>query len=280
MSGTVSPLWRRVPPDVATRLARSLDRALERRDGEVTLFFRADDVAVPGRRFAAMAEIFTGHRMPLNLAVVPAWLTPVRWTALQHHVASVPEIACWHQHGWRHRNHEPPPAKKQEFGPARSAAPIRRDVARGRERLQRLMGGAFCPVFTPPWNRCCRNALDVLADLEFDAVSRSQGGGPPLPPELLDLSVNVDLHTRREPDPAEGWRLMMKELEAGIRSGWCGVMLHHPLMNRAACDFLDLLLETTARRPRIHPATFRELIDAATRLNPKPANGPTGQPSL
>lgn len=256
----VSPMWQSVPPDVGTRLERCLDGAMARADDPVILFFRADDVAVPSRRYDAMTGIFRAHRMPLNLAVVPAWLTPVRWQALRRPDRAAPELLCWHQHGWRHHNHQPPSGKKQEFGDLRPRQAIRRDLTRGRDRLRRLMGKDFCPVFTPPWNRCSRNALDLLEALSFAAVSRSRGSRPVPPSGLLDISVNVDLHTLREPDAGRGWRLLLSDIEAGILSGRCGVMIHHQFMNRAAIEFLDVLLNAVARHRRIRPVTFRDLI--------------------
>ena len=144
-------IWRKPVPDWRRRLEASIRRAASDGTGVTQLFFRADDVAVPGERFRDMLRVFAQNEVPLNLAVVPAWLTRERWRALSRLGASTPRLWCWHQHGWRHMNHEPQ-GKKQEFGPARPPEALRRDLDRGRERLQRLMGDCFYPVFTPPWS--------------------------------------------------------------------------------------------------------------------------------
>ena len=60
-----------------------------------------------------------------------------------------------HQHGYDHTNHETE-GKKQEFGPARPADAHRRDIQTGRDRLRDLLGDAFDPIFTPPWNPSIR----------------------------------------------------------------------------------------------------------------------------
>ena len=50
-------------------------------DHEIKVFFRADDIAVPSKNFSRMMDLFLSYRIPLCLAVVPAWLTPKRWEA-------------------------------------------------------------------------------------------------------------------------------------------------------------------------------------------------------
>ena len=142
-------IWRKPLPDWRQRMTTCVYEAAAARTTATRIFFRADDVAVPGERFREMIGLFEQHGVPLNLAVVPAWLTAPRWRALKHAGRAAAHLWCWHQHGWRHHNHEPR-GKKQEFGPARSPGALRRDLERGRRRLEALMGPSFFPVFTPP----------------------------------------------------------------------------------------------------------------------------------
>jgi len=258
MRADVFPMWLSVPADIDARVHRCLDSALEKAPPMVTVFFRADDVAVPGTRFNRLAATFTRNRMPLNLAVVPAWLTGPRWQTVRRLAKQVPGLFCWHQHGWRHVNHEPA-GKKQEFGPARSRREIKTDLLRGRQRLARIMGRDFFPVFTPPWNRCDGNTLALLSTLEYLAVSRSSGSLPPSPEKLADIPVNVDLHTLREKNPDTGWNRLLADLGCAVSGGICGVMIHHRFMNDAAFGFLDMLLKAVAQRRRFYPVTFKEL---------------------
>jgi peptidoglycan/xylan/chitin deacetylase (PgdA/CDA1 family) len=239
-----SALWRApLPPDLDARLARRLADGLAaaKAPRRVAVFFRADDIGVPGRRFARLVEIFQRHRAPLGLAVVPAWLTPARWERLAALTRGGAGLWCWHQHGWRHANHEPQ-GKKQEFGPARPAARVAADLRRGRQRLEALMGPAFYPAFTPPWNRCSARALELIREAGYRAVSRSSGSRPPAPPGLPELAVNLDLHTRREATAEGGWQALEEELQAAVAAGRCGIMIHHQRMNAAAAAFLDALL--------------------------------------
>jgi peptidoglycan/xylan/chitin deacetylase (PgdA/CDA1 family) len=241
---TPSALWRApLPPDLDARLTRWLTDGLAaaKASRRVTVFCRADDVGVPSRRFERLVELFQRHRAPLGLAVVPAWLTPARWERLAALTGGGNGLWCWHQHGWRHVNHEPA-GKKQEFGPARPRSQLAADLRRGRERVEALMGPAFYPAFTPPWNRCSAESLELIREAGYRAVSRSSGSRPQAPPGLPELAVNLDLHTRREPTAERAWQGLAEELQAAVATGHCGIMIHHQRMNAAAAAFLDALL--------------------------------------
>lgn len=253
----ISVLWQTWPPDMEARVKAFTDRA-SRQTRPVTVFFRADDIGVPGKKLSQLMAGFSRHQVPLSLAVVPAWLTRPRWQALRGAKIEqsgflpekTPELWCWHQHGWRHQNHQPS-GKKGEFGDSRTPAAIHQDLKKGRDRLQGLMGEDFYPAFTPPWNRCGLDALKSLKKLGFQAVSRGQGDGDPRVEGLPDIPVNIDLHTRKEPDPKTSWDRFWAECNIAGQNGFCGFMIHHQRMNQKAFDFLDILL------PRLKTGNFR-----------------------
>ncbi len=255
----VAAIWRHPVPAWQDRLEACIRHAAAARSGGTRVFFRADDVAVPGVRFRDMIRVFIRHAVPLNLAVVPAWLTPQRWRTLTDIGAAAPRLWCWHQHGWRHTNHEPQ-GKKQEFGPARPPEALIRDLDRGRERLESLMGARFFPVFTPPWNRCTRDALRHLRRSGYAAVSRSAGSKPSCPPGLAELTVDIDLHTRKEAAAGDGWASLTAELARGLARPVCGVMLHHQRMNTEALAGLDRLLALLKASPRFEFQNFKGLV--------------------
>ena len=253
-------LWQNMPADIHQRLHICLDQVvteLSQRDGSI-VFFRADDVAVPGRKFAKLIDIFSKHQVPLTLAVVPAWLTETRWQRLVELCRKDYSLWCWMQHGWRHCNHEPQ-GRRLEFGPSRSFSRKRKDLQAGFQRLRRLLGEAFTPAFTPPWNRCDSETLQALKELGYKAISRNLGAQPPAPYALTEYPVAVDLHTRKEKDGESGWQNFFKELREGLGKGFCGIMIHHQRMNNAAFDFLEVLLSELKRRnhPRlVHVGTL------------------------
>jgi hypothetical protein len=261
MTQRVSPIWLAEP----AHLDRALERCVEiAAAGAPELYFRADDIGVPGRGFEALVEVFQRRRTALNLAVVPAWLTEARWEKIREAGRRFPELWCWHQHGWRHVNHEAA-GKKQELGDGRPDDAVRRDIEKGRRRLRQRLGDRFTPVFTPPWNRCGAAALRGLSEMGFLAVSRTAGSRPAPPPGLNEVDVHVDLHTMKAPDPASGWRSLLSALEASLVSGRCGIMIHHQRMNAAAFGFLDRLLALLARR-RLPAHRFDRLLQGPRSL--------------
>lgn len=257
---TIAALWRTRRADAAVDLSDHIAAGLALSAERPKVFFRADDIGVPGAQAVRLLELFARRRTAINLAVVPAWLTRPRWAALRR-AAGPDALCCWHQHGWRHFNHEPR-GKKQEFGPSRTAEAVRRDIQCGRQRLRSILGAAFTPVFTPPWNRCSLTTLEYLRLFGYHAVSRSAGAVPAPIEGLPDLQVNVDLHTRREPNAQKDWGALLQELFQALAGGVCGVMIHHRRMNANAFVFLELLLDLLKGPPQVDIVRFTD-IDAA-----------------
>lgn len=237
----ISSCWLASPRQL-TEAGDATADLLARSPAGTELFFRADDIGVPGDNCRKMLEMFRRHRVPLHLAVTPAWLTQSRWATLQEWAGN-DDLWCWHQHGWRHVNHQLT-GKKGEFGTDRSRQAKRADLIKGRTKLESIMGDAFQPVFTPPWNRFDAETGELLHELGYRAVSRSVGEMKKvgLPEGLPDVAINVDLHTRSETDPAKGLAALVAEFESAVDSGRVGVMLHHQRMNGAAFDFLERML--------------------------------------
>ena len=253
MSREVSTIWKNPPDDMLERLDDRLDRVLapETNPGGKAVFFRADDIAEVSEDFSRLIALFAKHHAPLALAIVPAWLTSQSWRDILNLASESPSLWCWHQHGWSHADHATR-GKKCEFGDDRAPEDIEDDLAKGRRRLETIMGNSFSPVFTPPWNRCGQFALDALKKLRFSAVSRSEGAAPPAPSGLAQCDINVDLHTRKDADPEKSLEALLGELESGLAGGFCGIMVHHRLMNDAAFAFLDRLLRILRRRPNVN----------------------------
>jgi len=239
----LAQLWRHIPSDIRSRLLHCLDSAVaeKQENGDRVVFFRADDVGIPGPSFFRLISLFREHRVPLTLGVVPAWLTTTRWQAILEVCRKDHSLWCWIQHGWRHVNHESQ-GKKMEFGPSRSFAHKRRDLRLGLYRLRHLVGDKLVPVFTPPWNRCDGETLLVVQELGYDGLSRSVAAEPPAPAEVPEYAVTVDLHTRKEKVAEKGWQSLFQELRSSLTNGLCGIMIHHQRMNDPAFAFLDLLL--------------------------------------
>jgi hypothetical protein len=122
------------------------------------------------------------------------------------------------------------------------------------------LGKNFFPVFTPPWNRCDQKVLELLKEMDYAAISRSRGSKPPPPEGLLNIDVNVDLHTRKEKRPGVGWDNLFNDLQQAIASGRCGIMIHHQRMNQIAFDFLEILLMALVRNKKLNLVHFEDLL--------------------
>ncbi|WP_319541097.1 DUF2334 domain-containing protein [uncultured Pseudodesulfovibrio sp.] len=248
----ISSLWLAPFEDGVKRISHILDTA----PAETEIFFRADDVGVPGNNCRRMMDLFIKHNIPLHMAVTPAWLTQGRWEVLRQW-AGENTLFCWHQHGWQHRSHQTS-GKNSEFGDQRPAAEKKADLAKGCQRLSTIMGADFFPAFTPPWNRFDAQTGEALAELGYACVSRSVGEQRkvPLPDTMPDIPINVDLHTRNETDPDHGWDALAQEFESAVQTGRIGIMLHHQRMNPVAINFLDTCLSRVAIHPKMKHIRF------------------------
>ena len=263
MKYEASSLWHLPLRDMKKVLEFCIGEALEQRftGNDIIIQFRADDIGAPGKNFFRLMDIFLKHKTPLSLAVVPSWLMKPRWESFQSYNLKAPSLWCWHQHGWRHTNHEPDGKKKQEFGPARTVYAVINDIENGWKRLESIMGNTFYPVFTPPWNRCSIDTLTMLNQMAYNAVSRIEGAFPRAPGKLPDYHINMDLHTRKETNPAKGWENLFEELKGGLSNGYCGIMIHHQRMNDLAFDFIELLLEEIQKHNNIKMRNFRDCVE-------------------
>ncbi|HEY7076619.1 MAG TPA: hypothetical protein VH418_14670 [Solirubrobacteraceae bacterium] len=222
--------------------------ALDAAPAPVSLFFRDDDAGWDDRRLLELTGRFAVADVPLDLAVIPAAITP----ALAAELRDQPGLGL-HQHGFAHVNHEPE-GRKCEFGPSRSAAQQRADIAAGRERLRELLGDALQPIFTPPWNRCTADTGRALAELGFRALSREHRAEPLAVPGLSELPVHVDW-VRLEPDELAA--RMAERIAAG---GPLGVMLHHAVMEPESMERTSELLALVADHEHATPRPMLELL--------------------
>ena len=259
MTKPSSIIYRNPLASVEERLTSAIEKGCNACTTTPTVFFRADDIAIPSKQFSQLIESFKKHKMPLCLATVPTWLNTSRLADLQPLVGCSTSQWCWHQHGYVHRNFEPV-GKNQEFGPARTYSEITSSIKKGKDRLDLLLGALNQPVFTPPWNRCSKETLQALQDLKFHAISRSRGAQPPTTAIFPDFQVNVDLHTRKEQASDQGFHNLLAELEQSLASGRCGIMLHHQRMNNHAVDFLDTLLSCLHKNTGISFVHFGDLL--------------------
>lgn len=260
MNKTPSAIYLDYPENSLSLLQQSLDAGLRARTdpSPVPVYFRADDIGVISEAFIKLMALFERCQIPLCLAVVPAWLTARRWSAMSRTCDTGSALWCWHQHGWQHRNHQCS-GKNSEFGSDRSTAAIREDIINGRNRLREILGSQFSPFFTPPWNRCSRETEIELQGAGFKAMSTDRSGPLPADMPLPDLPVNVDLHTRKERNGPSSLLAMAAELETAAGNGAIGFMIHHQRMSDRSFTLLHGLLDIIRHTGALTPVDFRDL---------------------
>ena len=253
-------VWQ-APP---TRWVELLVEALESGIGAHTpqVFFRADDIGAGGRAFETLCALFRFHEVPLNLAVVPAWLSEVRRDQLFRAAPLDEPLWSWHQHGWRHVNWQRT-GKKCEFGEQRPYEKQWRDISQGQQKMRDIFGSYFVPVFTPPWNRLSFLTLRILQDLQFKGVSLwgpfPRGHKPPI--ALKNLRIQIDLHTRKAAEGEADYRALLEELKTFLaKRDPVGVMIHHQRMNLLAFQFLHELLSLLKNRFGAQFLSFRTML--------------------
>ena len=76
----ISKLWNQEHENLTVDLDRCLTVALAANGCRypIPVFFRADDIGVPGKQFRKLIHVFARYQVPLSMSVVPTWLTAAR----------------------------------------------------------------------------------------------------------------------------------------------------------------------------------------------------------
>ena len=233
----------------------STRRALSEASKPVTFFVRDDDVGWADEQLFALLDVFADMDLPIDLAVIPRALTP----RLARRVQRRPQRIDLHQHGYAHVNHEPE-GRKCEFGPVRSRARQRLDIARGQQRLRALLGPGVRPIFTPPWNRCTPDTAACLVELGFVALSRDVSAGRVAIAGLAELPVSFDWFAKRKGSPLsrdERGDLLAQQIRATTP---VGIMLHHAPMDADDLAALRDLLVVVANHRNARVSSMWRLL--------------------
>ena len=151
-----------------------------------TFWWRDDDATAPTPALSTLRACATAAGIPVALAVIPARAT----TELAAELRDWPSAAVL-QHGLSHTNHETPPAKKTELGPARPASARDRGSHNGLEPA-----GAFrpparpCPALEPDFTRPDRPPPRPRLQGLSTFTPRAQ---PHPAPGLLQVNTHVDI---------------------------------------------------------------------------------------
>jgi predicted deacetylase len=255
------------PPDDGAawdRLVAELDRWPPR---SATVWWRDDDAGAGGPAFDRLLAMATAHAAPLALAVVPAWLDEMVAAAIREGPPGLRVV----QHGYAHRNHEPPApdgarGKPAELGAARSPETALAELTAGWARLATLVPARLRAVLVPPWNRIAPGVRDALPGAGYRVLSTFGPRAVTAPSAgLRTLNTHVDPIEWRAGKRFGGAAWTLDQLTAHLadrRLGRVdpaeptGLLTHHRDLSAPAWACLEELLG----RLRAHPgASFPSL---------------------
>lgn len=248
-----------------------LDAELDRwQPGQATFWWRDDDAISPG---LALDRLLGLGPQPLALAVIPAEIKP----SLPDRLAGLPVDVL--QHGYAHRNHEPPERKKAELGDARSAPVVLEELAEGWRRLSSRFGDRALPVLVPPWNRISDSLVRLLPGSGYRGLSTYEprqaaiiASADSLQSGVVQVNTHVDIidwQSRRFRGLGIVIDRVLYHLQAR-RAGHAdareptGLLTHHLAMDDDAFGFTAAFLERTGRHPAVQWLRAHDIFTART----------------
>ena len=224
---------------------RALDDEVAQWATPPVFWLRDDDATGPAPAVATLLDACAAARVPVCLAVIPAFLDPefAPWLASQAAATTVVP------HGLGHTNHAPEGQKKAEFGDDRSLTEISKDLRDGLDRTQDAFGAQSRAIFVPPWNRLGSMAGAALAGAGYTALSAKA-----TPIEVTGITV-IDVHidiidwrgTRGYGGDGPILGALPKRLAVlraqGKENEPTGILTHHAVHDPAAWTFLKTLFK-------------------------------------
>ena len=254
------------------RLAAELDRWPP---GAATVWWRDDDAGAASPAFDRLLALAAAHGVPLALAVVPAWLE----APVAARIGAAPPGLRVLQHGYAHRNHEPPGpdgtrGRPAELGQARPVGAALAELARGWARLAELVPTPLRAALVPPWNRIAPALQEALPGAGYRILSTfGPRAAAAADAGLRSLNTHVDPIQWRAGKRFGGAAWTLGQLTTHLadrRRGRVdateptGLLTHHRDLTPAAWACLDGLFTRLRAHPAVGlPALDRLLDDAA-----------------
>jgi hypothetical protein len=256
--------------DAAWRgLAAELDRWPR---GSATFWWRDDDAGAPAPAFDRLLRLAGAHEAPLALAVVPTWLDEAAAAAIDAGPAGIRVL----QHGYAHRNHEPPApdggrGKPAELGATRPPEVALAELATGWARLEALVTARLRPVLVPPWNRIGPAVRDALPQAGYRVLSTfGVRSATTATPGLRTLNTHVDPIAWGAGKRFRGAAWTFDQLTAHLaarRRGEVdpaeptGLLTHHRDLPPAAWAAFDALFGRLLGHPAVRFPALDSLLD-------------------
>ncbi len=133
-------------------------------------WWRDDDFVRDTPRIRALANLATELAIMPLIGVIPSRVD----RGLAGFLRAYPRLSFC-QHGYAHRNYEPPNQAENEFGASRVVNAVRADVVAGREQMDRIFGDTHLRVFVPPWNRFAPQFAEISDRTAIYRLLRPRG---------------------------------------------------------------------------------------------------------
>ena len=135
------------------------------------LLLRDDDAYDADAGFTEVFELCLRERVPVTYCAIPSKLTKSLVGLFLDH-GKLRDLFDITQHGWSHANHNKTSRRpRYEFGPSRSYAAQKGDMARGLKRMRAALGSLFTPAFVPPFHYYDANTLLAAQSLGYRIFS-------------------------------------------------------------------------------------------------------------
>ncbi|MCH9699688.1 MAG: DUF2334 domain-containing protein [Gammaproteobacteria bacterium] len=235
-------------------------QVLDNKSTVVQCYFRDDDIGWDNSRLFEMLNIFRRYHVPIDLAVIPSCVSSELAKQLIARVDNEHQRIGFHQHGYRHANHQMT-GRKSEFGDERSLHDQLEDIENGCLILKACFHEYLQPIFTPPWNRCSKQTLSALETLGFKILSRDISATLLDTESIREIPVHLDWFAKHK-----GTRLDFNHLGEQLASFFhqynsVGVMLHHQLMDHKERLRLAELLNMFACHSRVEFILMQETLE-------------------
>ena len=212
-----------------------------------TLWWRDDDAVEPSADLDRAMALAEAAAVPLAVAIIPA---RNRLSAVDFSGPVTPV-----QHGYAHRNHAGPEAKKSELGAERRADHVIAELMTGRDVLEKAFGSAFRPVLVPPWNRLGAHLPPLLPELGYAGLSQFGARDRPAIGAMRIVNAHVDIIDWKGSRGFVGADAALAQAISHLqarRKGTAdpaeatGVLTHHRAHDAGCWDFLEKLFAVTA----------------------------------
>lgn len=237
----------------------ALNDALDRLAGSgrrIALWIRDDDVVAHTPALDRLVAMTRSVTAPLSLAAVPAPAEP----SLGERLEGAEDVSVL-VHGFAHRNHAPPGAKRAEFGDHRPIDVMVTEAGDALVNCQRRFGPRALPVFVPPWNRIAPELADRLGGAGYIGLSTFRNRSA-----RRTASGMVQVNTHLDPIDWHGTRglvdpdRLLADLAGMVtaRLGGAsepaepiGLLTHHLVHDEETWRFCGWLLDRLRKSPEI-----------------------------